>query len=43
VPVKYHLSILLSKEDFKNKTYDPKAKKASKYAFDYITKHKNYQ
>jgi hypothetical protein len=43
VPVKYHLSILLSNEDVKNKTYAQKVKKRSKHAFDYITKHKNYQ
>ena len=43
VPVKYLLSILLSKDNFKLKTYAQKAKKASKYACDFIVKYQDYQ
>ena len=43
VPVKYLLSILLSKNDFKYKTRAQKAKKASQYVSDFISNHKDYQ
>ena len=43
VPVKYLLSILLSKKDFNHKTYAQRAKKASEYVSDFILNHKDYQ
>ena len=43
VTVKYLLSILLSKNDFKYKTRAQKAKKASQYVSDFISNHKDYQ